>query len=347
MYVEGVDQHRGWFQSSLLTSLVLEKTACMKAIVSHGYTVDDKGRKMSKSLGNVIAPQQIIDQIGTDGLRLWAASIGNDGDIVMSDTVLKNVAEVYRKIRNTCRFLLQNLYDFDYEKDAVQLDALLPIDAYALHRLREVNAHMHAAYDTYHTAGVFHLFADYCSSDLSSFYLDIVKDRLYVEQADGHIRRSAQTVLWHILDTLTHAMAPILSFTAELISDEYQKNKRDSIHVQTFTGVPAVVVDTAKWEQLKELRSVVLKAIEGERERGVIKHSLEAQVRITVPEFAAQFDEQFFKEFFIVSQVVITRGFELQVEARHAEGDKCPRCWNWDTVIDARGLCRRCSALVK
>ena len=347
VYVEGVDQHRGWFQSSLLTSLVLEKTACMKAIVSHGYTVDDKGRKMSKSLGNVIAPQQIIDQIGTDGLRLWAASIGNDGDIVMSDTVLKNVAEVYRKIRNTCRFLLQNLYDFDYEKDAVQLDALLPIDAYALHRLREVNAHMHAAYDTYHTAGVFHLFADYCSSDLSSFYLDIVKDRLYVEQADGHIRRSAQTVLWHILDTLTHAMEPILSFTAELISDEYQKNKRDSIHVQTFTGVPAVVVDTAKWEQLKELRSVVLKAIEGERERGVIKHSLEAQVRITVPEFAAQFDEQFFKEFFIVSQVVITRGFELQVEARHAEGDKCPRCWNWDTVIDARGLCRRCSALVK
>lgn len=313
-YLEGIDQHRAWFQSSLLTSLVLEKTACMKTIISHGYTVDAKGQKMSKSLGNVVSPDDIIKQIGTDGLRLWVASIGHDSDPVVSDVLLKNVAEVYRKIRNTCRFLLSNLYDFDITRDALVHEQLLPLDQYAAAQLYLVSHDILAAYERVDFTAVFHALADYCATDLSSFYLDVVKDRLYTEKADGHERRSAQTVLWHILDTLTRLMAPVLSFAAEYLSDYYQKDKQASIHLQEFTDIAALkklafgtreqlfssispvhigrmqsvkqVIEADQYEQeylmawdiLKDIRSAILKALEVKRETGLIKHSLEAQV---------------------------------------------------------------------
>ncbi|HVX01211.1 MAG TPA: isoleucine--tRNA ligase, partial [Candidatus Babeliaceae bacterium] len=234
IYVEGVDQHRGWFQSSLITSAAIEGQPPMKSIMTHGFTVDAKGQKMSKSLGNVVAPDQIIEKLGTDGLRLWVASIGHDGDAIVSETLLRNVSEVYRKIRNTSRFLLQNLYDFDKTHDTVELNKLLLLDRSALAYLYEFQRVVIADYMRGNFTGIFHALADYCSVTLSSFYLDIVKDRLYVEKSDGLLRRSAQTTLWFILDTLTKLMAPILSFTAEQISDYYQKGKQESIHLQTF-----------------------------------------------------------------------------------------------------------------
>lgn len=244
IYLEGKDQHRGWFQSSLLTSMILNDTPPMKTIMTHGFTVDAHGHKMSKSIGNVVAPQQMIDTLGTDGLRLWASSIDCSGDAVISETLVKNVQEVFRKIRNTCRFLLSNLYDFDIERDVVALEKLSLIDQYALQELYRVNAEVIEGYNRYDFTAIFHILGDYCSVELSSFYVDIVKDRLYVEKANGHERRGAQTACWYILDTLTRLMAPILSFTAEQVSDYYQKDKKQSIHLQQFNNLSDV------WEVL-------------------------------------------------------------------------------------------------
>ena len=406
MYLEGKDQHRGWFQSSLLTSMIIEETPCMKAIVTHGFTVDQQGRKMSKSLGNVVSPQEMIERLGTDGLRLWAASIDNAGDAVVSEILLKNVQEVFRKIRNTCRFLISNINDFDITKDAVALEKMKAIDQYALQELFQIYDEVMHAYVDYNFTRVAHLLGSYCAVNLSAFYLDIIKDRLYVEKKDGLERRSAQTVCAYILDTLTKLMAPILSFTAEQLSDEYQKGKTDSIHLQKFSAVRNVWEQLAQrvssqdmqplhhrgqhhvtsqkmdeitlrhsqedaWEVLKDMRSALLKAIELQREQGLIKHSLEAQVRLYIdPQalFAEKiskfFDqlhnkgekvENFLKEFLIVSQCAFQsdimdleetefKGLFARVE--HAQGVKCPRCWQWDTVSDADNLCRRCQKIV-
>ncbi len=316
MYLEGKDQHRAWFQSSLLTSLVLEKSACMKEILTHGFTVDEHGKKMSKSLGNVVSPGQIIDKVGVDGLRLWVASSDYDSDPVVSELLLKNIAEVYRKVRNTSRFLLSNLYDFDIEKDAVDVASMLAIDQYALVRLHTFNMAMQAAYRDRKATAAFHELADYCSKDLSAFYLDIIKDRLYVERADGSMRRSAQTVCYYILHTMTTVMAPILSLTAEQIFDFYKKGEQDSIHLQDFADTLSlfnfvmsaqgddaphkrslgvnhneVQIETESdfilvWEKLSQIRSAVLKALETLREQGVIKHSLDASLVLYVsPDF--------------------------------------------------------------
>ena len=372
MYLEGKDQHRGWFQSSLLTSMIIEQTPCTKSIVTHGFTVDEQGRKMSKSIGNVVAPQEIVDRLGTDGLRLWASSIDNAGDAVVSEVLLKNVQEVFRKIRNTCRFLLSNINDFDITQDAILLEKMNSIDQYAMQELFELHEDVMHAYVDYNFTRVFHLLGNYCSVNLSAFYLDIVKDRLYVEKKDGLERRSAQTVCAHILDTLTKLMAPILSFTAEQISDEYQKNKTDSIHLQKFPVLHNALEQDHCWEILKDIRSALLKAIELQREKQIVKHSLEAQVTLYIsPEadFAGKINnffmamneknestESFLKEFLIVSQCTVQtdsnkleetelKGLFARVE--HAAGVKCPRCWQWDITSDSDDLCRRCEKIVK
>lgn len=383
MYLEGKDQHRGWFQSSLLTSMVLNNQAPMKTIFTHGYTVDEKGRKMSKSLGNGVEPQEVIAKIGTDGLRLWCASIDASGEVVMSPKLLENVSQVFRKIRNTCRFLLSNLSDYNHERDAVPLERMLAVDQYALQQLHDTNKEIIASYARFDFTAIFHRLGDYCAVDLSAFYLDIIKDRLYVEKADGPLRRSAQTVCWHILDTLTKAMAPILAFTAEQVSDHYQKGKTESIHLQSFSypsapwshSAPTTMTPEAftaermaQWQVIKDMRSALLKAIEGLREKGMIKHSLE--VRLTV-----YFDDalrsqlrsflealgpvsaqtHFFKELLIVSQwqfemsVSSLQASEypgLYVYVERARGTKCPRCWNWEETDNAHGLCARCAAII-
>ena len=319
LYLEGKDQHRAWFQSSLLTSLVIEQNPSMRSIVTHGFTVDDKGRKMSKSLGNVVTPDQIIEKIGIDGLRLWVASNDLSSDPVYSDTLVKNVSEVYRKVRNTCRFLLSNLYDFDINKNAVSISDMLAVDQYALVQLHQFNRSVQAAYRDRRATQVFHEMADYCVKNLSSFYLDIVKDRLYVEKGDGLLRRSAQTACYHILDTLTKVMAPVLSCTAELISDHYQSDKKQSIHLQDFvdtdymlnrvvaqydSSVTALRIEMGPtyrgfdeqelhsvWGSLLQLRSSILKLLETLRSQDVIRHSLDAQVSLYVDERSATYSQ--------------------------------------------------------
>jgi len=372
LYLEGKDQHRGWFQSSLLTAQVIEDAAPMKSILTHGFTVDQQGRKMSKSLGNVVSPEQMIKEMGTDGLRLWVSSIDYADDAVVSPVLIANVKEVFRKIRNTCRFLLSNLYDYDHEQHAVAPEKLMVIDAYALEMAARVNERIQRAYASYNFTGVYHELADYCSSELSAFYLDIIKDRLYVEQADGYRRRSAQTVCWIILDMITRAMAPILSFTAEQISDLYQRNKQQSIHLQSFASFEYRIGNESfdrRWKLLKQARSAILKAIEQLRAQGIIKHSLEASVTIAAVDGsdiaqilnevrqelpAGQDLNEFLKEFIIVSQVseqsearlVDSELNGLMVHVDQALGIKCPRCWHWDETTNQHGLCRRCATLL-
>ncbi len=399
MYLEGKDQHRGWFQSSLLTSLALHQEPAMKEILTHGFTVDEKGRKMSKSIGNVVTPGDIIKDMGNDGLRLWVASNDYDSDPIVSKNLMSNVAEVHRKIRNTCRFLLSNLYDFNFERDAIALENMLLIDQYALCTLDEVNQAILQAYKDRKTTAVFHDLADYCVKELSSFYLDIIKDRLYVEKSNGFERRSAQTVCYYIVDTLTKAMAPVLSFTAELIADCYQSDKKRSIHLQDFNDLSwvkerlfamknqvgpmhhqnttdvvvqeynALIEFHSLWDAMKELRNAVLKSLEDLRGQGVIKHSLDAQVRLhmnfDLKSYAkieklfalvaqqGQSLEHFLKEYFIVSQVVITLQSQsmaqvapgLFVHSVKADGGKCARCWQWerlDAFDQEKQLCNRC-----
>ena len=386
IYLEGSDQHRAWFQSSLLTSLVLENAPCFKTIATHGYTVDAKGHKMSKSLGNVTAPQEIIEQMGTDGLRLWATSIDLSSDAVVSKILLDNVKEVLRKVRNTCRFLVSNLYDFDIKKDALPVEKLLLFDQYALQELALFNQQVKKAYRNNDLTAVQHLFADYCSGQLSSFYLDIIKDRLYTQKADGRDRRSAQTVCWSILDALTKLMAPIMSFTAEQLSDCYQKNKTTSIHLQQFADVPLVWQGSEKkekecmWQALQKVRISVLKSLETLRQNGIIKHSLEAKVILAMNkaheqnkplldllnsvQASGQTQEQFSKEYFIISacEIIDTDTIDdqeleqftdclesdsvLLVKAGHADGIKCPRCWQWEVTDQEHGLCSRCQATI-
>lgn len=387
MYLEGKDQHRGWFQSSLLTSLALHEKPAMREILTHGFTVDDKGRKMSKSIGNVVNPADIIKEIGNDGLRLWVASNDYDSDPVVSKNLLNNVAEVHRKIRNTCRGLLMNLNDFNFENNAIVVEKMLAIDQYALCQLHDLNESIKHAYRGRKTTAVFHELADYCVKEISSFYLDIVKDRLYVEKADSLERRSAQTLCYYILDALTKIMAPVLSFTAELISDSYQVDKKRSIHLQDFADLSWVIDRLftqdngmskadfyASFDAMRDVRSLVLKSLEDLRGQGLVKHSLDAAVALHISSQYKDYDqiaalfamiraqghsvEQFLKEYFIVSQISlydvpgsiqeVAPG--LFVQAAKAQGGKCARCWQWEVTgkfDEAKQLCCRCMKVLQ
>lgn len=370
LYLEGIDQHRGWFQSSLLTSMMLHNKPPMKHIMTHGFTVDAKGHKMSKSLGNVIAPQQIIDRLGTDGLRLWVASIDHDGEAVVSDTLLSNVEQVLRKIRNTCRFLLQNLYDYDHAKNNVEIKNLRPLDRYALRQLYLLQEKVLHAYKQGDLTAVFHLLGDYCAVEISAFYGDIAKDCLYCDATDGIKRRSTQTAFYIILDAITRMIAPIMSFTAEQVSDFYQTGKSESIHLQKFADLEYIKKEfsdidvkdfDAQYATLKDIRSAILKLIEQQREQNIVKHSLEVGLQLHYDALngltvMGENPAEFLKEFCIVSHVELKKTADdlqstavkgLFGRASHAPGSKCPRCWQWDTVVDSNGLCRRCHPLVK
>jgi isoleucyl-tRNA synthetase len=402
MYLEGSDQHRGWFQSSLLSSMVLNDQTCTKQIVTHGFILDEKGRKMSKSLGNVIAPNEVIEKYSRDIIRLWVASSDYHGDIAISEIILKNCSEVYRKIRNTCRFLISNLYDFDIKKDAIAFEKLLTIDQYALANLYELNSKIIADYKECNFAAVYHALNNYCANDLSSLYLDVCKDRLYVEKPDGHLRRSAQTAMYNILDTITHLMAPMLSFLAEEVSSFYQKEKKESIHLQQFVDVVDIWNQQGKtsllafekalqpyrtespdkatyavrmrgvWNVLEQLREVILKAIEEKRTAEVVKHSLEVKVQLyldpkseqknAIDEFCKILKEskedvaKFFKDWLIVSQFEFVENENglsktdcdwIFVSVEHADGVKCPRCWQWEETEHETGLCARCRRVLE
>ncbi|MEC7640825.1 MAG: isoleucine--tRNA ligase [Nitrospinota bacterium] len=366
LYLEGSDQHRGWFHSSLLESMGTRGKAPYKTVLTHGYVVDGKGKKMSKSTGNVIAPQKIIDQNGAEILRLWVASENYREDIRVSNEILRRLTDAYRKIRNTFRFLLGNLRDFNPVKDKVTDDQLLEIDHYILHRFNEVTKKILNAFENYEFHVFYHSFYNFCSVDLSAFYLDIIKDRIYTYPRNSTDRRAAQTTLYKLLDGMVRLMAPILSFTAVEIWAFFPQGeaKDSSVHLTFFpqtgeTGLDKTQVQ--KWERMTQLKGEVSKALEICRKEKVIGHSLDALVKMQLPkEFDAlgKEDREFLKYLFIVSEVEITPLLEedkdycsediegLKIRVQPAPGEKCDRCWNYFLEpakdLEQSTICPRC-----
>ena len=364
LYLEGTDQYRGWFNSSLSTAVAVTGKAPYKGILSHGFTLDGQGRKMSKSMGNVIVPSKLMKQYGADILRLWVASADYSGDVRISDEIMKQVAEVYRKIRNTIRFLLGNLKDFDPEKDAVAYDELEEVDQYMFIRLQEVIDKVKKAYDEYDYSVIYHTISNYCTIDLSSFYMDFAKDILYIERADDHRRRSIQTVYYDIVVSLTKLLSPILSHTMDEVWGYIPGVTEESVQL---TDLPEVVhldnEDEVKdrWSQLMAVREDVLKALEEARENKVIGKSLEALVTI-IPKDEKTYDllhdTTHLHQYFIVSEVRledtnnIAKAYDtVSVSVEEHPGEKCQRCWVSSETVgqDANypDLCDRCAPIVE
>jgi len=348
LYLEGSDQHRGWFQSSLLESVGTRGIAPFKGVLTHGFVVDGQGNKMSKSRGNVIAPQKIIQQMGADILRLWIASSDYSGDIRISDEIVKHLAEAYRRIRNTIRFLLGNLDGFDPARDAVPLAARLPLDQWASHRLSRLEHHVHACNKSYQFHRIHQEVHHFCSVELGGFYLDAIKDRLYCDAADSERRASARATLYDIADTLIRLIAPILPFTAEEAWEYLPGSDERSIHLQTFHAVDDVTIDEAAWDAFFAVREQVNTALDQAKKDKIVGSSIAA--RVTVPDLDAGFAEsvgESYEQLFIVARV--QSGDVLSVEA--AEGIKCPRCWNVGTPAHPEHeihneLCPRCFEVV-
>ncbi len=354
LYLEGSDQHRGWFHSSLLVSCMLNGVPPYKALLTHGFALDGEGRKMSKSKGNVVAPQKIAGTLGAEILRLWVAATDYSGDLLISDEILKRVVDSYRRIRNTLRFLLANTADFDPARDAVAPGELLEVDRYAVAAARRMSELVRGDYDRYE----FHLLVQrlqtYCSEELGGFYLDILKDRLYTTPAAGRPRRSAQTALHVIADTLLKLMAPVLSFTAEEAWRLVHPGDA-SIFCHTWLGTLPVVSDEAaliaKWDRILAVRATVQKELEAVRASGGIGSSLQAEVAITAPgpeydALASLGDDLRFV--LITSAASVERGGMLAVRVVPSSHAKCERCWHYrgDVGVDPAhpGLCGRCRA---
>ncbi len=360
LYLEGSDQHRGWFHSSLLTSAMINGRAPYKALLTHGFVVDGEGKKMSKSKGNVVAPQKVSDTMGADILRLWVAATDYSGELSISDEILKRVVESYRRIRNTLRFLLANTSDFDPAKDAVAIDQLMEIDRYAIARMNALQAEIRAHFDDYEFHPVVAKLQMYCSEDLGGFYLDILKDRLYTSGVASEARRSAQTAIWHITQALLRLMAPILSFTVEEAwavfagKDTYEASG-ETIFTQTFYALPAIADGDAllaKYAALREVRAGVLKELEEVRVSGAIGSSLQAEVEIhahgdKLALLQGLGDDLKFVLITSAAQVVAANSADAEkVVVSPSKYRKCERCWHYRAEVgsdDAHpGLCSRC-----
>ena len=371
LYLEGTDQHRGWFHSSLLASIGTRDKAPYRAVLTHGFVVDGQGRKMSKSIGNVIAPQEIIDKFGAEILRLWVASENYQEDMRISDEILSRLVDAYRKIRNTCRFLLGVLADFDPSQDSVPLAQLRPVDRYAMHLSWQRHQTIQAAYLDFEFHRVYHQLHNLCVTDLSAFYLDILKDRLYAEATTSHGRRSAQTALFAILMTLVSDMAPILSFTAEEVFSHLPAAQRPQVasifalrqHFLMDPQLPAAEIQL--WENLMALRTTVAKALEELRQAKKIGHSLEARVTMGLPQSVADGVAKagiHLHELCLVSQVEVVGGpapaAALPCEdldgawvlVERARGTKCARCWIFHEGVGQDAVypdvCPRCAAVL-
>lgn len=364
MYLEGSDQHRGWFHSSLLAAVGTRDMAPYRSVLTHGFVVDGQGYKMSKSLGNVIAPGEIIDKYGAEILRLWVSAEDYRDDIRISPDILKRLSEAYRRIRNTTRFLLGNLSDFDPDQDSVPYKQMEELDRFALHQLQDLIQKIRMAFDRFEFHRVYHALHNYCVVDLSSFYLDILKDRLYISSAASKARRSAQTVLYEIVTTLLKLMAPVLSFTAEEAWWYLPGRPGESIHLEDFPDENPAFRDAAlndRWQKILALRSDVSRALEAARQTKIIGHPLDAKVSIALPESMQQMldgNEELLRSVFIVSQVELrsaadlsggTEGVEVpgaRIEVSNASGEKCERCWvhseSVGTFEDHATLCDRC-----
>ena len=366
LYLEGADQYRGWFQSSLLTSVAAYGRAPYKTVVTHGWVVDGEGKKMSKSIGNTINPDDIVNQYGADILRLWVASSDYHADIRISKDILKQLSEIYRKIRNTARFILGCISDFDPDKDAVCDCKLHEMDKFALMRLNQVVAECRDAYENFEYHLIFHAIHNFCVLDMSNFYLDAAKDRLYVEGKDSETRRAAQTTIYKVLHVLTRLIAPILSFTSDEIWKFMPHKEGDDVRDVVLNDFPTVEqeVDTGlieRWEKIHAIRDDVKKALEIARTAKVIGASLESAVTIYATGEQLEFlrsVEPILTTVLIVSAVEIKEGdggeFKgdsgIGVTVVHASGDKCERCWSYSDTVgeDAEHptLCARCRAIV-
>ncbi|MBL8310079.1 MAG: isoleucine--tRNA ligase [Burkholderiales bacterium] len=356
MYLEGSDQHRGWFHSSLLTSCMINGRAPYDALLTHGFVVDQNGRKMSKSLGNVVAPQKVCDSLGAEILRLWVAATDYSGELALSDEILKRVTDTYRRLRNTVRFLLANTSDFEAAKHAVPLAEMSEIDRYAVAMTRAMARECVAAYERYEFHVVMQQLMSFCSDDLGSFYLDVLKDRLYTCGADSKPRRSAQTALAMITRQLVTLMAPVLSFTAEEVWATLNPG-RDVTDASVFfelynqplpEGADEAVL-LARWTKLREVRAAATKAIEAVRESGGVGSSLQADLVVEAPaDLAAELlrlgDD--LKFVFITSAVTVKTGAVLNVTVAPSTAAKCERCWHYRSDVGSdgthAGLCTRC-----
>ena len=369
VYLEGSDQHRGWFHSALLTGVAVEGKAPYDTVLTHGFTLDGAGRKMSKSLRNVIAPEEVIRRHGAELLRLWVAAEDYREDVRISEEILGQLVEAYRRIRNTARFLLANLYDFDPARDAVPHDRLPALERWVLHQTRGLAERCRAAYEAYEFHVIYHALNNFCSVDLSAFFLDVRKDRLYCERADGAERRATQTTLHAILDVLARLMAPILSFTAEDVWAHAPGRERpESVFLAGLPVAPEVWHDpplASRFERLLAVRSAVTKAIEEARQAGLVKQSLEASILLGTADgagdglaalLAAHAAE--LPDLFLVGAVVLGDGAAvpespvvpgLRVRVERAAGAKCARCWNTRALgADPAHpeICARCATVV-
>lgn len=362
MYLEGNDQYRGWFQSSLLTAVATKGRAPYKSVLTHGFVVDGEGKKMSKSEGNVISPLEIVSEFGSDILRLWCVSADYTTDMRISKDIIKQLTEIYRKIRNTARFLLGNLSDFNPETDKVEYNQLEEIDKWALQRLNVLIDKVTGAYEEYDYNQVYHLVHNFCVVDMSNIYLDINKDRLYASKNDSVLRRSAQSVMYDILVTLTKLIAPILSFTAEEIWQfmRYKENNAESVFLTDWPIVNETILNDEnlkkKWDKIIEIRDVVAKYLEAARNERIIGSSLDAKVRIYAKGELKDFIEKnkdMIEEVLIISQLEIKENEmdELKVEVEHAEGQKCERCWKYSSMVGKNqenlNICPRCYDVLK
>jgi len=377
LYLEGSDQHRGWFHSSLLASIGTRGVPPYDAVLTHGFVVDGSGRKMSKSLGNVVAPQEVIGKHGAEVLRLWVSGEDYREDIRISDEILKRLSEAYRRIRNTFRFILGNLYDFDPERDSVRYEELEELDRLTLHRLTRLTEKLLRAYDEFEFHVVYHSVHNFCTVDLSASYLDIVKDRLYTSRADSRARRAAQTTMYTVLDSLLRLTAPVLVFTTDEAWGFLPGEKEESVHMASMPAVRPEWINTGleeKWERLSAYKAEVSKALEGARQQArIIGHPLDAQVMVYAPGKDTEMlkeEEKALEEVLIISRLIVsdepfaaasagpgtflftsTEIEGLSVVVSKADGGKCERCWHYSTFVgkdqEHPAVCDRCAEALR
>ena len=357
LYLEGQDQYRGWFQSSLLCGLAAKGGKPYRQVLTHGFVLDAEGKAMSKSLGNIIDMNDYMAKNGAEVLRLWVAMTDYRDDVRVSEEILKRNAEAYRKFRNTCRFLLGNLFDYDADHDAMPAEQMEEIDRYAVAMFERLRKRIMRAYENYEFHTVYHAINGFVTVDLSAFYLDILKDYLYCEQPGDRKRRSAQTAFFTILDGLVRLAAPIISFTTDEIWAHMPswEGKESSVHVAAFPeAIDAEDGDLLeRWEKLRDLRELVLKALEEARDAKIIGQSLEAHVVLTVPEKMRGLVERygdFLTQLFIVSKVSVEEGDKPAAWIEKAPGEKCDRCWAWSPAVgddkEFPTVCERCAGVL-
>ena len=356
LYLEGSDQHRGWFHSSLLTGTMIDGRAPYKMLLTHGFVVDEKGEKMSKSKGNVVRPQEVSEKFGAEIVRFWVASTDYSGELRLGQTILKRVVESYRRVRNTLRFLLANTSDFDASKDLVPVENLLERDRWALAYTERFQKEVLAEYGEFRFHNVVSMLQTFASADLGSFYLDVLKDRLYTTAPGSEARRSAQTALWYITKTLLRLMAPVLSFTAEEAFKVFSPNESETIFTERFEPLPEVAdaeALLAKWDAVRTVRADLQKKIEELRGEGQIGSSLQAVVRIEAAPavydaLASLGDELRFVMIVSAVELVKSADEETHFAVSASKEGKCERCWHYVAGIGSDAehptLCPRCAS---